>query len=246
MKTDLKDVSFIIHYRKDTDCREFNLKTIVNYLTTQAEIDDIIIINDTAELDQNVIDIIKDHSNIRLHWLKNDGNFRKSHSFNIGAGMSKYDILCFYDVDILIPVKFLHIAKTVIQSDEVDHIYPYSGLFIDIAKSHFDNFIPTFDFDYLNNNKDNEGFSVAATNSHGGCNLISKSKFVDMKGFDEQFVGWGFEDTDFYARSLKQNKVGYIKEEDAICWHLHHENAIRTDSPDYNNNLAYYFNGNRK
>ena len=245
MKSDLRDVSFIIHYRKDTECREFNLKTIVNYLTSQLDIDDIIIINDDANLDQNVIDIIKDKSNIRLHWLKNDGNFRKSHAFNIGAGMSKCDILCFYDVDVLIQGKFLHIAKTVIQKGEVDHVYPYSGLFIDIAKSHFENFVPSFDFAYLNNNKDTDGFIVAATNSHGGCNLISKSKFIDMKGFDEQFVGWGFEDTDFHTRSLKSNTVGYIKEDDAVCWHLHHENAIRTESPDYNNNLTHYFNGNQ-
>ena len=53
-KYNLTETSFIIHFRRDSDDRLFNLKCILNYFDTFINYKELFIINDDFELDSEL------------------------------------------------------------------------------------------------------------------------------------------------------------------------------------------------
>jgi predicted glycosyltransferase involved in capsule biosynthesis len=186
--------------------------------------------------------VIPDIPNIKVLYMQNSDEFRKSTAFNSGAIYASGDVLCFWDVDVLIRDSFIKIAYDLIKDGAADHIYPFNGTFVDVQKDLFPDFLDQYNFDYIEKlwtNK-HESLHFASGDSPGGCTMISKEAFNRMGGYDDRFIGWGFEDTDFLYRSRKVNKISNIKLDYAVCWHLHHENAKRLENPHYLNNLMIF------
>lgn len=66
------------------------------------------------------------------------------------------------------------------------------------------------------------------------CNLaLLKSDFIAINGFDEQFQGWGFEDSDLVVR-LQNNKVYHKQGRYAVTvihlWHKEHDRQKTNDN----------------
>jgi predicted glycosyltransferase involved in capsule biosynthesis len=249
-KFDLSNTSIIIHFRKDHQDRVDNLHRIVSYLCKFLNFKELIIINDNSLLDEEMRSF-KDNNKIIPLFFENHDHFKKSQCFNIGAKYATGEILCFYDVDVLIEGQYLSLAQEQILNGAFDHIYPFTGYFVNIKKSAFEHVLPTYNFDFLLEKLPKYDLSwttdylePASNESPGGCNLISRKAFKKIGGYDERFIGWGYEDTDFLIRSRNSNKVAYLTEKNAICWHLSHDNAIRLENPHYNNNIKV-FNENR-
>lgn len=239
MKYNLKKTSIIMHYREDSPDREFNLKNIYKFFDTFFDYQELIIINDNVKMDSVMHDFKNLSPKVIGLFYENDQPFRKGDCFNKAAEISKGDILCFYDVDILIEPKFLEIAQYELLNNDFDHIYPHNGEFVTVKKEAFNKILPSFDFDFMISNKNSDLFEWAASNSPGGCNLITKKSFNKINGYDHRFVGWGYEDTDFRQRSSKKNRIKYLDDENAICWHLQHDDAIKSENPyfKYNENI---------
>jgi len=253
LPVNLPELSIIIHFRKDCDDREFNLKTILNYLSTNFKIcDKTVVIDERIFSKENVLTDIKQLTD-NVVYVVNEEEFRKSYCFNRGAETAKGNILCFWDVDILIEPKYIAEAYDKILNQKIyDHIYPFSGVFVDVKKPFFSEFISTFNFKKLNEQLTSQeiGFyngnvHVASNISPGGCTMISREAFNKMGGYDERFIGWGFEDTDFRDRSKKVNRVSYLSEN--VVWHLSHNSPDiddRSKQPHYLNNLNLYKQNN--
>jgi predicted glycosyltransferase involved in capsule biosynthesis len=245
MKSDCRHTSFIIHYRRDSIDRENNLLRILRFLHEKVDFHKLILINDDKEVSKELKDVKLTYPNISLLFIKNGGEFQKSLSFNEASKFCDSEIIAFYDVDVLIDPKFLEKSQNLICSGVYDHVYPFNGSFINISKERFNEFLDTYDFQFLITQKNSNGFELSSPSSPGGCNLISKQAFNKIGGYDERFIGWGFEDTDFYERSSRNNKVTYLDNEDAICWHLDHSSAIRVENSHYHNNLNIFIANNR-
>lgn len=235
------NISFILHYRKDSEDREFNLKTSVSYIRYAFPNSEIIIVNDDKELDSRLGSALSGNS-VKVLFLQNADEFKKSLAFNQAVGYSRENILCFWDVDVLIHSSYIKAACELINDGRADHVYPFNGTFVDIQKDLFQDFLTRYNFEYITElwESGHPSLHFASDSSPGGCTMISKDAFNRMGGYDDRFIGWGFEDTDFLYRSRKVNRVSYIQSKDAICWHLHHENAKRTENPHYNNNLMIF------
>lgn len=71
------------------------------------------------------------------------------------------------------------------------------------------------------------------------CVVVPRAVWDATGGFDERFVGWGFEDTAFTlaAQHVSGELLGIVHSE---CWHLHHAKQpdARLNSPTYTANLA--------
>ena len=234
---ELKGLSFIIHYRKDSEDREQNLRRILKFLRSNF-IAEIVVVNDERNID-NPPTWIKEWAN-QLLICHNDDEFRKSHCYNKAASKAKGDILCFWDVDVMVDPKFVWESYLKLDRGECDHIYPFNGTFIDVQKSRF-SLLENNHFNILNCllEDKSEDLHFASGESPGGCNMITREAFDKIGGYDHRFIGWGFEDTDFMQRSKRGNSVSRIMDNDAICWHFHHD-AIRTENPHYMRNLQIY------
>jgi predicted glycosyltransferase involved in capsule biosynthesis len=243
MKADCKKTSFVIHYRRDSSDREFNLRTIVKFLYDKVDFHKLIIINDGISLSPELKDIKKTYNDISILFMENDDEFRKALGFNEASKFCDSEVIAFYDVDVLIDPKFLEETQKLICEGIYDHVYPFNGTFINVLKENFESFIDDCNFHFLLENINR--FELASQNSPGGCNLISKKAFDKIGGYDTRFIGWGFEDTDFYERSCRINKVSYLDGMDSICWHLDHSSAIRVENPHYNDNLKLFIKNNR-
>jgi predicted glycosyltransferase involved in capsule biosynthesis len=226
IKFNLPKLSFITHYRKDSDDREFNLKRILKFLNDNFNAE-IIVINDKPDKDEYPTWIEEIVDNLII--FNNNLEYKRCYCLTKAAKESKGDILCFWDSDIMIDPKFIAEAYEKIISGEFDHIYPYNGLFINVEKESFDVLgekNPT-DLFIDRYNSEHPSFSVSHTMSCGGCLLISKESYDKIGGYDERFIGWGYEDNDILQRSSRYNKVGRILDNNAICWHLQHDFAVR-------------------
>jgi hypothetical protein len=72
LKYNLTETSFIIHFRKDSDDRIFNLKCILNYFDTYIDYKELFIINDDSELDSELEKLKEKYPKILIGFLKND------------------------------------------------------------------------------------------------------------------------------------------------------------------------------
>jgi predicted glycosyltransferase involved in capsule biosynthesis len=210
--------------------------------------DEVIIINDDKQIDPTMKSIKMNQPNAKLLFCENDGEFRKSYCFNMAAEIATGDILCFYDVDVLVPWDQLKDAFNIISNGCADHVYPFNGIFIDVKKRFFDYFMSEegINMEVLRNEVTstklgffNGNINVISDNSPGGCNVISRKAFDRIGGYDDSFIGWGFEDTDFLERSKKKNAVTYLGFKEKYLFHLEHSSHCdqdRSKQPHYRDN----------
>jgi predicted glycosyltransferase involved in capsule biosynthesis len=250
-KYNLTETSFIIHFRRDSDDRIFNLKCILNYFNTYIDYKELFIINDDSELDHELENLQKKYPKISIGFFKNDDIYQRTLCFNKIATIATGKVLCFYDTDVLVKPECLQHAQKLILNGSLDHVYPYNGLFVDVKKEHRE-LLVDFNFSKLESlllerhiGYDNEYMTVAHDHSVGGINMLSKIAFNRIEGYNTNFIGWGCEDVDIYTKSGFKNKVAGISSPDAICWHIHHDNTIRTEHKYYQNNLNLLYNNNK-
>lgn len=242
-KFNLKDTSFIIHFRRDSDDRLFNLRCILNYFHTFIDYGELFVINDDSEQDPEIDKISEEYPNVKLAFYRNDGVYKRTLCFNKIAKITSNKILCFYDTDTLIKPLYLSRSQDGILSGLIDHVYPYNGVFVDVKKKSRD-ILANFEFEKLENllvsrylGYDNEYLNVIHDSSVGGIVMISKEAFLKIGGYNSDFIGWGCEDVEIERRSKSYNRIARVENDDAICWHLQHDNTIRTEHKHYQNNV---------
>jgi len=152
---------------------------------------------------------------------KTDTNgWYKSWAFNIGVKEARANIVVCHDGDILVPCNYgLEILKHMHGRDrEVLHLQrflfclnPTDTNKITTSKKLPNNTIP----------------ERVRQNWQGGTLAIKKNAFFRIGGYDEQFVGWGGEDNEFYDRCTTLNgwRYGYLP-----FVHLWHSPQAEKDS----------------
>lgn len=215
-------VSFIIPYREQDRFRKANIDFLINRFKCIKIIDSEIIVveHDITEKYQNPF--------VKKIFIKSDGIFNKGVCCNAGAKIARNTFLFFNDCDIIMPERnYIDALKEIIDFDVVN---PYSEI-------------------RYNDRSGNYEKTVIPSIISGGAFLVRKSVFNEVKGFDENCVGFGYEDTIF---DTKIQRLGYkIKTlNENYCIHLYHPAPKTPDSHEslneFINNLAledeYYRN----
>lgn len=212
--------SYILPYRQTTEKRKNNLKTILNFLDKNSKNNfEIILVeqDDTTKIDFSL------PKNCKHIFAVNKSHFNRSWAFNIGAKISLSETLVFADCDLFFDFnEFLECCK--LCKKQYDAIDPKGENKV-LALSSEGN-IEKHETFYVR-----KGVSFA-----GGICLINKSKFFDIGGWDEDFVGWGAED-DVMSYKIKKTLSNFVSLGLKI-FHLYHENAFFTKNINaYNNNV---------
>lgn len=141
------------------------------------------------------------------HLPRDSGNteFHKTWAYNEGARLAKGSILVFHDGDVCAPTEYA--AELVSALHDMDfaaaslqrflfYLDPEDSKRVDVAEVLENGIKPTKVFQ----------------NWKGGSIAIRRDAFAAIGGFDEEFVGWGGEDAEFYDRCLAVGhcRSGYI------------------------------------
>ena len=89
----------------------------------------------------------------------------------------------------------------------------------------------------------NEMFEVGNLKAVGGCLVMSKDCFIDVNGFNPNFIDWGYEDNEIVTRchKLKKNVI-FTNTKEPYLFHLPHHDIDEDKSIHdfYNNNQLEY------
>lgn len=188
----------------------------------------------------------------------NINTFNAAKYRNYGVKMSKGSLITFIDVDVIVPNNFVEILcrKYLNEKDVVliHSVYGFrigindeiSKIFNKVTSRNIEKIIEKIEFsDYRDSAMEfyNTNFDYCpAPWVYGWSCLISISKELLSKSglFDENFVGWGSEDTDLAYR-LWLNNGKFIHETETFGMHIAHENNNeKKDKQNYLNRRYLY------
>lgn len=217
----MKDVSFVIGLKIDSNDRLDNLKISIDNLKYNFPQSEIII----AELD-STSKIKTKFTDIKHIFVETTDFFNRQRAINYGISASKRKIVVHYDADIILNKKIAEKCVNLILNEGMDIMYPHNGYFYDIPK----NFHKIIEDEKNLNNIHEKNCILLSTQNVGGAVFFSREKYWAGGGANENFLGLGYEDNEIFERFKKLKfKIGRIN---APIFHLHHER--KETSYDYN------------
>ena len=172
-----------------------------------------------------------------IHSWQEDLGFRAARSRNIAIAKASYDYLIFIDGDMILDKNFIHdhkkIARTkqlvqgsrvITNKNSANKIMHGSSPNLFMAGlSNRVNAIPS-QFLMTIFSKRDQKLKGSKT-----CNMAFwKEDAIAINGFNEDFIGWGREDSEFVARMLNSNTIRYKVKFACIAFHLFHNECNKT------------------
>ena len=235
----MKDLTFIIPTRIETEDRLRNIISSVSYLLKHLPAK--VIVKEVAPQSTfkfRAIPEIKKYADISnlTHLYENSVAplFCKSKVLNdlIVAADTKF--VANYDADCILPLTSYHQAYAILAGDKADVVYPYGcGIYQWKAEYNmqvYQEFVSTLDYRVLDKRKSLSNSTI------GWTQFVNRQKYIDSYMMNENFVSWGCEDDEFYFRmSTLGNRIARVED---YVYHLEHS---RTDNswfsnPNFNNN----------
>ena len=221
-KIDLKDVTFLIPVRIDSDDRINNLYTILNWIDKNFNTNVIVLESDyIPKVDYRIIPNISYHFSYSV-------NFHRTRLLNEGMRLSKTNIVCFMDSDCLAKVQDTLLAVEEVRNDDKTISFPYDGMFNNISSSS----VP-----YVLNEKNMTTIPSLGyvKDSVGGMLFLNRNEYLKIGGENEKFNSWGFEDKERVTRGVKLGM--YVKRTTGTLFHINHYRGIYSNSNSSYKNL---------
>ena len=235
----MKDLTFIIPTRIETEDRLRNIISSVSYLLKHLPAK--VIVKEVAPQSTfkfRAIPEIKKYADIsnltHIYEQTSEPLFCKSKVLNdlIVAADTKF--VANYDADCILPLTSYHQAYALLAGDKADVVYPYGcGIYQWKAEYNmqvYQEFVSTLDYRVLDKRKSLSNSTI------GWTQFVNRQKYIDSYMMNENFISWGCEDDEFYFRmSTLGNRIARV---DDYVYHLEHS---RTDNswfsnPKFNNN----------
>jgi len=211
----MDNLTFILPVGIETQDRYRNFLFTINYLINICPEANFIIheMGDT-NYSENI-----NHTKIKKIFtktLKIDEKFYKTWCINRAIEQSTTNVICIYDVDVLIPLKSIEKSIQYIFNG-YDMVLPYSyGAYQKqiLNYNECEQFMKSLNFDDFKTIKSNNSF-------YGHVQFFNKSSYMQVGCENEEMIGWGPEDQE---KLFKMHALGYkIKYlEDAYVWHIEH------------------------
>jgi hypothetical protein len=232
----MSDCTFIIPIKIDSSDRKRNCKIVLNYLLDNLDFDITILEIGTSEVHECV-----DLNNSRISYdnvcMTPSTPFHRTKYLNTMAKKCKTEIVCSYDIDVILPIRSYLDAVNHILSDNYDVIYPYGDGFFQRKVSIPENINRIKNPEHLNEFNIENGRSYC-----GHCNFQKKSVYEKSGYENEEFISYAPEDQEKLYRYTRMGfRVGRI---DDVVYHLEHERGVDSEitNPFYNQNMLIFEN----
>jgi predicted glycosyltransferase involved in capsule biosynthesis len=241
-------ITFISHFRGDTEYRYRNLKNVIAYYGSLYPDSEHIIINDSSEPDERLKEFVTNRT--KFYFFENPSDYRRCECYNIGIRNASNEVIVFLDVDVLVAKNQIDTCVKGLMDGIVHFAYPYGGRFVDIMDH---NMIPDFVINFNDtvklyegiipklelNTPHESGLKLLNDKSLGGIQISTKKFMTDIRGWNIDFWGWGVEDFEVFERIRRIGcKIGRV---DGELYHMNHDSieTVRGNNPhiDKNNRL---------
>lgn len=154
---------------------------------------------------------------VRHIYTETDDTWNNPRARNIGIRNAKAKFIMTTDVDCVFAPNFIetilkHIAEGKIVHCRVSDLSPD-------YKDSLDNFFWM-----------NKISTTRPTYGYGGCQVFLKSWAFKVHGFDEEYKGWGADDTDFYNRAIQDGLENIWIEKETSLFHQWHPTENRFEN----------------
>jgi predicted glycosyltransferase involved in capsule biosynthesis len=247
-----KNITFVTHLRYDHEDRVKNLQTVLNYYSTNFPESQFIFVEDDVTHNTEFDKIKWPKGRTSFFIIKNNSYYYRTRALNFGIKKAKTPIVVSLDTDCIVPVSSFNKCVSVLL-DDVTIAWPYNGFFIDTSHNLHTEFVKkNYDYNFLfgllpDVTKLQLGhqygdFSVRCTNTIyegvGGIVMFNRDRFLEIGGYNENFICWGAEDNELFHRcNIFEHKKYRDTDLNSICFHLFHRNAVRNQHPFYQSNF---------
>lgn len=222
MKTNLKDVTFLIPVRIDSMVRLENLQMSVSFLLKNFDTN--ILVLEATNYNNRIVEKMLGKKVEYLFFEDKDTVFYRTKYLNIMTNSSATPYVAIWDADVILPKK--QILESVGKLKEGYEIaYPYDGHFYDTSYVLRELYIKKPRINTLLKNKDMMGL-IYGTKMRGGALLVNKAAYQAAGMENENFYGWGPED---WERAERWDILGYnVYIADGPLFHLTHSRGINS------------------
>lgn len=235
----MKDLTFIIPTRIETEDRLRNIISSVSYLLRHFPAK--VMVKEVGPQKTfffraipEIQKYVSDRNLIYFYEETQEPLFCKSKVLNdlIVAADTKF--VANYDADCILPLTSYHQAYAILESDQADVVYPYGcGVYQWKAEYNmqvYEEFVSTLDYRILDKRK------TLSNSTIGWTQFVNRQKYIDSYMMNENFISWGCEDDEFYFRmSTLGNRIARL---DDYVYHLEHSRTHNSwfSSPKFNDN----------
>lgn len=242
------NITFVYFIRIDTQMRLDNIEYVSKFYQKHMPKAKHVFVEETGFkedhlLARDVIDVREQDTYIEIP-VGIGNQWNKCIGYNTGLLKVETDVVVFNDVDAVIdPTQIRRTGEHIINGD-ADIMYPYNGEWLCVNNVELKKrFGKTLDYTVLSraypewikspldpntaarfvNTTTPAGILFGHWNSRGGCVMGNTQKVIEGKGYNPNFVGWGYEDDEFPVR---MHKLGFVVSRlfgpKLPCWHLTH------------------------
>lgn len=152
----------------------------------------------------------------------NPGEFSRSRSKNELAGMApNADILVFQDADTIAPVEFYLQSFRTLEANPRQWVLPYTHYYnlSEVATDDLLSRDPLYELPERDV-RDRQLYEHDLLDAISGAVVVTREAFEAVNGFDERFIGWGYEDRAF--ETALTTLWGQLTRLDSHVYHLWH------------------------
>ncbi len=239
-KFDLSDCSIVLPVQIDSVERFENIHFLFQYFEKYFRNHQLIVI------EQGVEQKIQPHPNREIEFVNSGEEFSVSQICNRGASRVKNPFFCKYDADALInPRAIFNAFERLKRETGTSFILPYNGISLNIQNPLRNEIMQSFDVGSLPflRKEDLDGFQranmrIKNDDSTGLIHLFRTAVFRELGGYNEEFVGWGYEDEEVVARF---DKLGHPRKilENYNAFHLDHPRKMGDSVQVFKNYYRY-------
>lgn len=242
----LKNTTFIIPIYIDSDDRFNNAVSVLGFLNKNFKTN--IIIHELIT-DRSKLDFLERLHNLNISHITEEisgKNYHRTIQLNEMLSFVKTDVVCNYDIDVLLPITSYIISEKLLEDDIFDVVYPYGfGKYqlkiekeISLGGVIIKNNRDAFNKDFLIS-KIEEDFLSNDRSEYGHCMFFRTDSYRRIGGENENFISYGPEDVERYNRCERFGlRIYRIKD---YVYHFEHDRTpfSNKENPDFdrNNNL---------
>ena len=221
MKTDLRDLTFLIPVRLDSINRLENVGETVQYILSHFITN--ISVMEISSFNSGVLCKLLNNK-VKYTFIEDkDPIFHRTKYRNLMANKVEISFISVWDSDVIVDKSQITDAMEKLRGGEFDFAYPYNGKFYDTSEIIRALYFKRKNIKVLHQNQRRMSL-IYGQNHKGGAFIANTEKYKQTGMENEKFYGWGPEDYERYDRWIN---LGFrIYHAPGCMYHLSHPRDI--------------------